>query len=262
MRPVQRVLGAAFSEGQWAPLVETSSPGLHASYWEADGLQLWTMANTTARAVRGPLLPVAAVAGQRYWDLLGGVGVEPSEVGGLCVLQGEIEAHGIAGFAAGPEGLARRLAPLLGDRHEPRRVVRPPGPAPAPSGPVLEPGGRQVPGRVTDQGRSRRRVHRFAGCSRDMTLRYRMRECGLDEPAPLADAVFPALHEVVTETRHVTLDPFGIDMRPVTNTEFCRFLTASGYQPRCADNFLLHWASPAGPSRAQAPRPVVFVDSR
>lgn len=93
-----------------------------------------------------------------------------------------------------------------------------------------------------------------------MTLHYRLRECGLDGPAPLADAVFPALHQVVSDTRYVTLSPYAIDLRPVTNAEFRRFLTDSGYQPRCAERFLRHWPTPAGPSGAQSGSPVVFVD--
>jgi hypothetical protein len=109
MRPVQRVLGATFSEGRWAPMVETCSPGVYTSCWEAEGLRLWTIANTTTTAVQGRLLPVKAVAGHRYWDLLGGVPVAPNDVGALSVLSGEIEAHGIAAFAAGTDRLEERL---------------------------------------------------------------------------------------------------------------------------------------------------------
>jgi hypothetical protein len=254
MRPVQRVLGATFSEGRWAPMVETCSPGVYASCWEAEGLRLWTIANTTTKAVQGRLLPVEAVAGHRYWDLLGGVPVAPNDVGALSVLSGEIEAHGIAAFAAGTDRLEERLGPLLRGRRAARLTVASPGPATELAVPVGEPAvpkAKELPPR---------RMRRFGACSDDMTLRYRLRECGLDGPAPLVDAVFPALHEVVSDTRYVTLGAYAIDVRPVTNTEFRHFLTASGYQPRCAENFLRHWPTPAGPSDSQSRCPVVFVD--
>jgi hypothetical protein len=175
-------------------------------------------------------------------------------VGTLTVLSGEIEAHGIAAFAAGTDRVEERLAPLLGDGRAAPLTVRPPGPATEPTVPVLS------PDLGKDERPPRRAMYQFEACTRDMTLRYRLRECGLDGPAPLADAVFPALHQVVSDTRHVTLSPYAIDVRPVTNAEFRRFLTHSGYRPQCADNFLRHWPTPAAPSGAQSRLPVVFVD--
>ena len=257
MRPVQRLLGNVFSEGRWAPLVETCETGIYASRWEADGLVLWTVANMTPMAVRGPLLPVDAVAGQRHWDLVGGAPVVLDEVGGRTVLSGGIEAYGIAAFAGGASRLEERLAPLLRRRPPARVTVRPPVavpaviPVPPPSVPPPPPAPVPPPSGPMRQ---------FEAGSRDLTVRYRLRECGLDGPAPLVDAVFPELHQVITETRHVTLGPYAIDVSPVTNAEFRDYLKDSGYQPRYPENFLRHWAWAARPSADQSWSPVVFVD--
>jgi gamma-glutamyl hercynylcysteine S-oxide synthase len=41
--------------------------------------------------------------------------------------------------------------------------------------------------------------------------------------------------------RRMTMASFHIDRHPVTNAQFHHFLQGSGYQPRDAHNFLLHW---------------------
>jgi formylglycine-generating enzyme required for sulfatase activity len=57
----------------------------------------------------------------------------------------------------------------------------------------------------------------------------------------------------------VTLDPHWVDARPVTNGRFERFVQATGYRPRGADNFLKHWKGAACPA-ALRDKPVVYVD--
>jgi len=97
---------------------------------------------------------------------------------------------------------------------------------------------------------------------------YRLRECGLDGPAPIADVAYPDLHQTVEEARDVVLEPFALGPAPVTNGEFHRFLTATGYRPRHGDNFLRHWPGNGeprpgpgtGPAPAQLATPVTFVD--
>jgi len=57
----------------------------------------------------------------------------------------------------------------------------------------------------------------------------------------------------------VTLGPFWIQPRPVTNGQFEEFLQASGYRPACPDQFLKHWGGPTCPP-ALRNKPVVYVD--
>ena len=262
MRPVQRLFGDVFRPGRWSPLVPTSAGGTYASRWEVDGLRLWTVANMTAEPVRGSLLPVDVVVGDRYWDLLQGTPVTPTEMSGRPVLAGEIGAYGIAAFAAGPDRAQERLEPLLRPR-PPVRLVTPSqvptaAPAQVPIAAPAAPVGAPDPWEGDDlSAGTMRRFETFRG---ELTVRYRLRECGLDGPPPLADAVAPVLHQVITETRRATLRPYAIDVRPVTNAQFRSFLAGSGYRPRFGENFLRHWPAPTGPSTEQAGSPVVFVD--
>ncbi len=64
------------------------------------------------------------------------------------------------------------------------------------------------------------------------------------------------------EIRHeytAAVKPFFINETEVTNAQFKQFIDATGYSPKCADNFLKHW--PDGNVPAQlADHPVVYVD--
>jgi formylglycine-generating enzyme required for sulfatase activity len=55
------------------------------------------------------------------------------------------------------------------------------------------------------------------------------------------------------------LSPYAMDLTPVTNKQYARFLKDSGYKPRHDENFLKHWENgkiPAG----KEDHPVVYVD--
>jgi formylglycine-generating enzyme required for sulfatase activity len=42
-------------------------------------------------------------------------------------------------------------------------------------------------------------------------------------------------------TAHAELSAYAIDLTPVTNGEYEKFLNATGYKPRQNMNFLKHW---------------------
>jgi hypothetical protein len=100
----------------------------------------------------------------------------------------------------------------------------------------------------------------FEATALQLERRYRLRECGMDGPAPFADLAYPQLHTPVAEVDAVVLEPFALGTRPVSNGEFLRFLAGSGYTPPIGQNFLRHWPGPAQPPPGQMDDPVVFVD--
>ena len=59
--------------------------------------------------------------------------------------------------------------------------------------------------------------------------------------------------------RLVESPPFAIDLTPVTNAQFARFLASSGYRPRHAENYLKHWVD-GRPPAGHEDHPVVYVD--
>ena len=64
---------------------------------------------------------------------------------------------------------------------------------------------------------------------------------------------------VRTFERPITLKRFGMDLTPVTNAQFARFLEATDYRPRHPENFLKHWVNHAPPPGLED-HPVVYVD--
>jgi formylglycine-generating enzyme required for sulfatase activity len=60
-------------------------------------------------------------------------------------------------------------------------------------------------------------------------------------------------------TRDVNLAAYAIDLAPVTNAQFARFVGQSGYHPRHPENFLKHWIAGAAPA-GLLDHPVVYVD--
>jgi iron(II)-dependent oxidoreductase len=70
---------------------------------------------------------------------------------------------------------------------------------------------------------------------------------------------FINLHKDWSAARQVSIAPFAIDKTPVTNHQFAAFLTATGYEPMCKDNFLAHWTDGAIPAGLED-HPVVWVD--
>jgi formylglycine-generating enzyme required for sulfatase activity len=63
----------------------------------------------------------------------------------------------------------------------------------------------------------------------------------------------------MTFEREVALRPFALDLTPVTNADFARFLAASGWRPAEPANFLRHWVNGAPPP-GREDHPVVYVD--
>lgn len=95
----------------------------------------------------------------------------------------------------------------------------------------------------------------------DMEVRYRNRECGFYQVPQLDASVHPSrgLNQIVSFTRNVQLAPYAIDLTPVTNAEFARFLKATGYKPSQTANFLKHWKNGTPPPDLEN-HPVVYVD--
>jgi formylglycine-generating enzyme required for sulfatase activity len=257
MLAVQRRYVPLFSGEGWTPLVPTEHAGVYASLWQGDGIRLWTLVNRSEQRIEGAVLRVPHVEGQRYYDLISGRDAEV-EGGRDALLSGNLPPRGVAGFIAGtPEalgddfhrflaaqattnhhadgdvaslGLDEKLRPVERTREYARNEI--------PSGMVAIPAAR---------------LH--------MKTRYRNRECGFyrveNQPSP----VHPSrdLHKIVGFEREVSLLSYAIDLSPVTNAEYARFLVQTGYTPRDKENFLKDWRNGEVPPGLED-HPVVYVD--
>lgn len=257
MLPVQRRFSQHFSTGAWTPLVQTERPGAFASLWEHAGVQLWTVVNRTDELIHGPILRLVSQRHERYFDLIAGDEIRP--VDGRCEFSGDLIARGFGAYLAIDAALvdddlldflARQAAlqPLLEhDTTFPARVERlqPFDPAPWPAGTAL-------PDTMVA----------VEGGSIEMEISYRLRECGFYDGAAFVDAWFPwhpVLHGMGTIQRSAVLAPYAIDRSEVTNREFQRFMTESGYRPGHDERFLAHWEN-GMPLAGEEDAPVVYVD--
>lgn len=257
MLPIQRRYHQLFSSEQWTPLVTTTQPQVYASLWEGKGLRLWTLINRSDKHVQGLLLKVPHEEGQQYYDLIAGQETG-HEQGKECLLEGTIAPHGIAAFVAGtrdrfgrgfPDFLASRgrlQAALLpaDEASSTKQVLKIPEPTRPYPASVVPPDMVLIP-----------------EVKVDVVVKYRNRECGFYQRADGKTPAHPTdgLNRIISIEQHVHLEPYAIDLRPVTNGQFAVFLTASGYEPADATNFLKHWVNGRIPAGLKD-HPVVYVD--
>jgi formylglycine-generating enzyme len=247
MRRVQGPYAAHLTSEDWTPLADHPGGGtpVFASRWEHDGAALWTVVHRGGGDV-GPWLVADDRPGQVWTELTTGRRLEPERLpdGRVAVGHG-VPPHGLAAVLASPT----TPDPPAGGIDEPhpsprRRTVRRPAPlaaAPAPPpGTLAHPGGRHA-----------------------LTVRYRLRECGLYGEVPFVDAWKPApgvrLHREATLDRQVDLAAFAIAATEVSNDDYARFLAATGYRPLRGDRFLAHWPD-ARPAPGDRDAPVTHVD--
>lgn len=255
MLPIQRAYADLFVGEGWTPLVQTEAPAVYASLWEGSGTRLWTLVNRAESEVSGPLLRIEARPAEEYFDLIRGREVRPARDGDLAVLEGTIRPRGIGCFLARPPS-ARRA----GERGLLERQVRTQARAsfctvfPARQtvwkAPPAAPAARKVPAGMAVIG----------PVDFDRDSLYRIRECGqLTSMDYTPGQGHPRIHQLIRIRRRARLARYAIDLTPVTNREFARFLRESGYRPRHAENFLKHWSSGRPPEGLQE-HPVVHVD--
>ena len=255
MLPLQRRYSALFSGGRWTPLIPTSHPEVFASLWEADGLRLWTLVNRSARPIRAVTLSVAHLEDEEYYDLMACQPLENVPAGGQMTLTCSIPPRGLGGFVAGAASALGRDFPRFLGRQRWQSVVRwDPSiefPAranvlkPAPS--VLAVKSNPLPADMV----------LIPAASFEMKVEFQSRECGFYESQPVGEAL-PPLHQPVTFRRSVKLRAYALELTPVTNAQFERFLKAAHHKPVHPQNFLKHWQNGAPPPGREE-HPVVYV---
>jgi formylglycine-generating enzyme required for sulfatase activity len=273
MLPIQRRYAALFCGEGWTPLVPTLAPEVYASLWEGNGLRLWTVVNRSEQPRHGMVLQVRTAEDERVFDLVAGRQLRPNPNSGPpfgielslpgrgigCVLAGRPETLGpdFSEFLASQAALharanweiafpARRVQLRPVTRTTPRATVARAQPAPAQALSAQAPG--TVPEGMVEIPAAQ------------LTLQVEMltRECGFYESVPVPGPDWGPLHRVRRFSRQVKLHRFAIDLTPVTNAAFARFVKATGYQPRHPENFLKHWHQGAPPP-GQEDHPVVYV---
>ena len=233
---VERKFAPLLVSMQWRPYERTLQAGVFASRFPGDDRCLWTVVNRNEYAMEGEQLALPHAQGRRWFDAWNGVELQPRVDDGRAVLSFALEPRGFgAVFAldAGAEdpdlddfltGMRERarvpLQALSNTWHSLPQQLIPTAPtarvATAPDGMVTIPAGEFdfVVGGVEIEGQTWE---------------------GVDVQYPWEPNA-RRFHR-----RRMTMASFHIDRHPVTNAQFHNFLQGSGYQPRDAHNFLLHW---------------------
>lgn len=246
MLPIQRRYFLHFSGNKWTPMVTTLQADLYASLWEKDDLRLWTVINHSNNNKSGNVLQTRHEEGSRYFDLIAGREIMPQINNGMATLSCEINARGIACFLAGPplelkhdlnEFLSQQAKIMarenLATEHIPLTTNRKP---------------------VT-RTKTYTRVPTGMVAMKDTTYiqsdTITRRESGTYNSEDYSDGG--------RTFKEVSFTPFAIDITPVTNAEFQKFLKSSRYSPKVKKNFLKHWVD-GNPPSGEENEPVVYID--
>ncbi len=248
---VQRRFAPLFVSKDWRPYERTLQFGIFASRFPGEGRTLWTLINRSEFAVTGEQLKVPHVAGTRYYDVWNGTELSPRIEGDRAIIALAIDGRGFGAVLAtsGEEpGLAEFLKAMADRAATPlssfssawaaaqQELVEIEATAPhgaAPEGMIAIPAAEfdfKVRGVV---------IEGYATAGVDIQYPW--------EPDPRR-----------THRHRVNIPAFAIDRFPVTNAEFKRFLDASGYAPRDAQNFLVHWIDGAPPAGWEN-KPVTWI---
>ncbi len=249
LRRSRSVLGALVDHGSWTPLppLRPEAVDLHAAGFSSGGTTFWPLVNRGAERYDGPVL--AADPPGCWYDLVTGRRADDG-----TAVRAVVPAHGLGGLlhvadgAVEPEGLHPMLAAAAADPGSddirfparlPQRVV----PASA--------HGTPSPGAVTVPAGRHALRHVF-----------RRRETGMYAEAPYVEEwkpLPPRLHDRQEQVREVVLTSVAVDATEVSNADFARFVTTSGYVPAVPQRFLAHWVGGA-PRPGTEHQPVTHVD--
>ena len=253
MLPIQRRYADLFSGEGWTPLVPTEQKDVYASLWEGGGLRLWTLVNRSESPVEGALLKFRAQETLPLYDLIGGREATITARGEGAFVLGRLAPRGIGAFI---QGTRDRIGPNFADflKSQSQLQARASSDKSFPAIRValhpVQPTAR--PAAVPDG------MAEVPAAAFPMTVEFQVRECGFYESAPSQALTWGNLHQPKQLFRETKVGRFAIDLTPVTNVEFARFLKASGYRPSRVEHFLKHWPNGALPP-GREDHPVVYV---
>lgn len=252
MGTLERGLAAFLVSPDWEPFYPMRQFGVFASRWPRKDLTLWTIVNRNEYDIGGPQLSIPFHEGERYYDIYHGVELHGRRQGAELVLDFSIEGHGFGAVLAtqGPApaeflALMARMKTLTADplasfssewHALPQRMVTiaatkrssapPPNMIEIPAGDFVF----SVQGIEIEGGDA----------------------LGVDVAYPWEESA-RRFHE-----HQIHIQRFYIDTFPVSNSEFKRFLEATGYHPKDDLNFLKDWRNGRYPE-GWGDKPVTWV---
>ena len=264
-----RFLAPFTSSEVWEPHAPVSADaaalGVFASRWPAPAggafpgnATAWTIVNRAGANYSGPLLSVPCGTSTAFFDVYAGVAVQPEPAsGGSCVLNVPIEGSGfgaVLGVAqADAEGNATLSAFLVSMANLTAVPLSAFNTTVAPLQQTMTPWGVTAPATAAPEG--------MVLVPGNASWLFEVNSTVIETNGKFAcDVQYPWEPLAVVAHSHVlSLPPFYMDVTPVTNALYARFLAASSYAPVHAQGFLRDWISGTFPAGWDN-RPVTWVD--
>lgn len=259
-----------FLNDKWEPFVNVHGAAgeagqrVFANRWSENGVDLRVLLLTAPASSAGPArveLQFPNHGAGRVYDLWRGQPLKTSESGRVDVAIDLSE--GLACVAFVPDGQAGAgFRRFLSRQRERASSMAVPSPREARDISALPAMSRTPPGGTNPVPAGMVLV---GGGTVRLQLDHLRRECGCypDPGTPAerhADFLWgDPFHGRLKHDYTVRLEPFLIDETEVTNADYEKFLTATGYRPRHPEQFLKHWPGGRMP-RELAEHPVVYVD--
>ena len=258
MMSVLRRYASLFSTEQWKPLVSTEDERIFAGLREENGLRLWTLTNKKEEQVEGTFLVVPHEENEHYYDLIAGREIEVTPRDGMVELKGSIRPRGIGGILAGTkDALGDGFDVFLAKQAEiDARADFTVDTVPPPEELKIVASTKKL----AECDISLDAMVAVPGYDGEIEVSFRVRECLLYEPTTSEhrEEIFRPHLEMSTLKKDVSISPYAVDLTPVTNQDYAKFMKASGYVPVHAENFLKHWKNGVPPEE-KANHPVVYV---
>jgi iron(II)-dependent oxidoreductase len=249
---IERAVAPFLISKEWEPFYPMRRYGVFASRWPLGEQTVWTIVNRNEFDVNEKQMTVPYKQGMKYFDLYHGVELSPSTEGDRSVLEFATEAHGYGAILATPampdagiQGLLSKMGlmaekPLTSFSHEWKPLTQQLVDIPASKLSASAPEGMiRIEGGDFD--------FRVEGIEIEGSD-----DVGVDVQYPWEDTP-RRFHE-----HQMHLKPFYIDIYPVTNEEFKKFLDATHYQPADDLDYLKDWKAGTFPE-GWAKKPVTWV---
>jgi formylglycine-generating enzyme required for sulfatase activity len=252
MLPIQRRYADLFCGENWQPLIENGPESVYCSLWESDdhNTRLWTLCNTANETYEGMLVLNTPEPKFHYFDLIRGEPIPSGET-----ISGTMRPRGVGAILATTAPHSNDLQAFLAHQ---RQLDQRANFDAAPPVHITT----LKPPPVTQTAASRIGMVVIPPRQFNLSVQFRVRECGfypIDGLPPL-DLRFKNLHRIMHAKYPVTIEAFALDLMPVTNAKFAKFLQATGYRPRQMEQFLAHWGENLTLPTALEDHPVTYVD--
>lgn len=207
------------SQDGWIPCIDTENDHICGSLWQKERTRIWTLVNHSDEEISDTIIRIQHVKGTRYFDLIKGVKIEADTTRKEIFITDDIASNGLACYLATSHPDSALLDFLysqadifdLSDWNTSSKQK------------IVE----VKPVRLTPRNELPPKMFSFT--------------YSVTVDLPSYSYLEPAGQGSDGEGAQVTLQPYAIDIDPVTNREWLRFINESGYVPENTDRYLLHW---------------------